>query len=423
MTASYSTRSCAECWSTMTTPSGPGTRCRCRTPGGPAPRSPTVDSAGAVGHALGVRSIEEIDPVHAAAAARASAALVAYPARSPVAHGRRGDERTQRIPHRVLDHPLDPDAIAEPHLELGGMDVHVHVAGVRPPRSRAATAGRRDGWRSGSRPPPRAPGRDRGTAGHSRRAGCGVRSAARRPGAGRIRRSGRRPRRSSPAPASPRGRCPHTAGSRSSGSDPPGTMSRQLPSTWNSKPTPDAPARGSSAPRGPRGSRCETERRNFRRAGVLKKMAAHGERGAPLAAPSAYSIEPSRRRRSSRSAAPSPSEVTSVKRETDAMRGQRFAPEAEGGDTDEIGHAAASCWWRDDRARARRRRDPCRYRRRSPGPGSCRPARPRRARAGRPHRARSPPAPSRRKRAARRPRPRRSDRPRRQAGWRYGGAS
>ncbi len=65
--------------------------------------------------------------------------------RAPVAHRRRGDERAQRVAHGLLDHALHADAIAETHLELGGVDVHVHVL-RRDLEPEVAATGRSPGW-------------------------------------------------------------------------------------------------------------------------------------------------------------------------------------------------------------------------------------------------------------------------------------
>src|SRR5206468_5572047 len=47
--------------------------------------------------------------------------------REPVAARTRRHQRTQRGAYRLLDHTLDADPVAKAHLELGGMDVDIHV--------------------------------------------------------------------------------------------------------------------------------------------------------------------------------------------------------------------------------------------------------------------------------------------------------
>ena len=64
--------------------------------------------------------------------------------------GAAATQRAQRVAHRLLDHPLDADAVAKADLELGRMDVHVHVLGRGLEREVAATGDRPDGWPSGS---------------------------------------------------------------------------------------------------------------------------------------------------------------------------------------------------------------------------------------------------------------------------------
>ena len=113
--------------------------------------------AGVVGRAVGAKSSSGRAPPELGAR-RAAALTPGIGRQSPT--GAAATSAPSACAHRLLDHPLDPDAVAEAHLELGRMDVHVHVLGRDLDARDTATAGRPDGWRSDSPPRPRGPGRD-----------------------------------------------------------------------------------------------------------------------------------------------------------------------------------------------------------------------------------------------------------------------
>ena len=160
-------------------------------------------------------------------------------------------------------------------------------------------------------------------------------------------------------------RCaPHTPAMRSSGVWLRGHSQTGSPSTCNSKPTSGcASARVTTASRRRAGlARGRAEELAPRRR--IEEEGAYRDRRAALA--HRVGTRSSRPPFTLSSVPDSPSAVVSVRARDGRDGRQRLAPEAEGGDADEVGRAAAACWWRAGRARGPRRPVPSRCRRRSP---------------------------------------------------------